>query len=461
MAGKFGLTATTLMMVTSVALSGCGSGGEEKPPARVGLSAQEKSAGGSAVGEKPAIGSEGEEKSEATAEPVVPVVRVEKRTLDRMLDLPGQLLAFQDVPLHSKVEGYISSISVDRGSSVHKGQVLIKVNAPEVDASVREAEAKESAAEAGYRQAVSAYQSIVSKQAESRAKLDADSLTWNRLVEAARTPGAIAQNEVDIQAKTVEEDKARADSLKAEIAAADQVVQAQKNNLKAAQHVVDSMKAMLAYLEIRAPFDGVITERNVHEGSIVSVSAEKRGESDVPLLRVQQKNLLRLVVAVPEACVSGCKVGEKISFSVPAFPGKDFAGRIARLGFALDQKTRTMPVELDVSNQDGQLEPGMFATVKWDVTRPYETLFVPATAVGEDLKGAFVIRVRDGVAERVTVTRGQQMGNLAEICGDLAEGEEVTLKATNEFKTGMHIAAKVADAEMVEKAARHSGAGGE
>lgn len=412
---------------------------------------------------KPA-GSESAEASIRTASekapalPMVPVVKVKQQTLRTTLELPGQLLAFQDVPIHAKEKGFVSAIYVDRGSVVHKGQLMAIITAPEMDERVKESQAKLSAAEAALSQAESAYQSMVSKKAQDQAKLEADKLTYDRLEQASKTPGAIAQNEVDLAQKAVESDKAMLASVSAEVLAAAHVVGAQKNNVVAARNVVASEQALVAYLHITAPFDGVVTERNVHVGSIVAGDASR---GDLPMLRVQQRSLLRLVVAVPEACVSGLKTGGSIDFTVPAFLGKTFTGTIARLGYALDDTTRTMPVELNVYNDKGELEPGMFATVQWIVTRPYQTLFVPPSAVTTDLKNTFVTLVENGVAKRVPVTRGQQMGNLVEIVGDLHEGDTVALKATDEIKSGTRVDSELADAAAIETAGKHTSAGGE
>lgn len=405
---------------------------------------------------------QGDKKEEAettsVVTPTVDVVPVEQKKLNAELDLPGNLEAFQDVPIHAKVEGYISWIGVDRGSRVKKGDLMITVVAPEVDAKVKEASAKVSAADAAYRQAQATMDGMIEKQVEANAKFDADQLTYSRLAEAAKTPGAIAQNEVDMAQKTVEGDKARSNSMQAEVGAARNLVASEKNNLVAARNVLDSVRAMKSYLEIRAPFDGVITERNVHNGSIVAVDAARTG---VPLVRIQEKDHLRLVVAVPESAVSGIHTGMEVPFTLPAYVGKTFHGTVARPGYALDTKTRTMPVELDVQNPTGDLEPGMFATVKWDVTRPYDTNFLPQSAVASDLKGTFVVLVKDGVAQRVHVVQGQSMGNLVEVIGDVKPGDMVALKATDELKSGTKVIAKTADEAQIAASGQKSSAGGE
>ena len=394
--------------------------------------------------------------------PTVAYTEVEQKPLKADLSLPGELAAYQDVPMHAKVEGYITWIGVDRGSQVKKNQSMIKVAAPELVSKVKEAQAKLAAADSAYRQAQSAYESVLSKQAQLEAKLQADTLTFDRMTEAAKTPGAIAKNEVDLSGKGVEADRAAVSSVVAEIQAAKNLVDSQKNNIAAAMQIVQSLKAMETYLDIKAPFDGVVTERNVHQGSIVAVDASRLS---APLVRVQQKSLLRLIVAVPESYVSGIKKGNRIAFTVPAFPGRTFAGTVARLGFALDNKTRTMPVELDVPNASGDLEPGMFATVQWQVARTAPSLFVLSCAVADDLKGTYAIRIDGDRPQRVEVARGPQMGRLVEITPALSTPlkahDMLVLKATNELEQVERIAPRLASAEDIKKAFKQSGGGAE
>jgi RND family efflux transporter MFP subunit len=408
----------------------------------------------SSCGHKP----EEQSENQSTKLPVVPVVKVERRMLDRELTLPGEMLAYQDVPVHAKVEGFIQWIGVDRGSIVKKGQKMITIFCPELDEKTKEGAAKLSSARASYKQSQASEDSQKSKLVEAQARLDADNLTYTRLQQAAKTPGAIAQNEVDLQEKAVESDRARVEATKQEVNAAHNVVLAEHRNVQAAQDVLNSLKDMMAYLTVCAPFDGVITERNVHVGSIVAVDPARNA---LPLVRIQEKDILRLVVAVPEECVSGVHIGDRFEFTVPAFVGKKFYGIVARPAYALNNSTRTEPVELNYFNTDGTLEPGMFATVHWIVKRPYDTLFVPSTAVDSDLKGTFAIRVTNGVTERISVQRGLNMDDLVEVTGNLHEGDLVALKATDELKDGTHVQAKTADENDLRAAAKHSSGGGE
>jgi len=386
----------------------------------------------------------------------VPVVKVVAKELNRHVHLTGELVAFRDVSIYPKVDGFIRSITVDRGSVVKAGQLMITIRAPELDAKVRAAQAKLRSAQAACQEARSKVESVAAEQLEAQARFEADDLTSRRLKIAAKVPGAVAGNEVDTAEKVAEAGQARVQSLTHQEKAAKSMEVSEQEKVKAANEELASVEAMREYLTIRAPFDGVITERNVHEGSFVSSST-----SAPPLVRIQQRSVLRLVVAVPEVAAAGISSGIPIGFTVPAYLGRRFVGEVQRIGHALDPKTRTMPVELDVLNKSGELEPGMFTDVEWISHRPYKTLFVPSSAVATSLERTFVIRVRDGVAEVVDVVRGQPMGDMVEVVGNLTEGDEVALRAREELQTGARVVAMPASTADIAAASKQSTAGGE
>ena len=200
---------------------------------------------------------------------------------------------------------------VDRGSMVKQGELLAELSAPEMQAQIAEAESKAQAAE--------------SDRLQSEANLAAAESTWQRLQKAAETPGAVAGNEVIQAQKQVEAGQA--------------LVRSRQQASHAAQAAVQAQKEMEAYLKITAPFDGVVTDRFVHPGALVGPGA------DAALLVIQQISHLRLVVPVPEEDVGGMARGASVAFRVPAFPERAYSGTVARIAHALDQKTRTMPVE--------------------------------------------------------------------------------------------------------------------
>jgi len=145
------------------------------------------------------------------------------------------------------------------------------------------------------------------------------------------------------------------------------------------------------------------------------------------------------VVPVPEEDVSGITAGANVPFAVPAWPERTFSGTIARISRALDQKTRSMAVELDVMNRDGALAPGMYSAVKWPVRRARPSLFAPKTSVVTTTERTFVIRDRDGQAEWVDVKKGVADGDLIEVMGNLKPGDRVVRRATDEMREGTPI----------------------
>jgi membrane fusion protein (multidrug efflux system) len=368
--------------------------------------------GGSAAQKTPApTGSETTPQNVIAAAPTVFVSRVIAQPLHRETQLPGELQAFQDVALYPKVQGFVEVMDVDRGSVVTEGQVLAQVVAPELKARRSAAEAKAQAAHA--------------QRLEAEAQLAADETTYQRLKAAAAVPGTVSGNDLNIAQKTATAARAR--------------VQAWRDNEQGARDALRSVRDIESYLRIAAPFDGVITERNAHKGSLVGPPSAPGAP---PMLRIREVSRLRLTVAIPEADVAGIDLGTEVHFTVPAFPGETFGGAIARAAQALDVKTRTMPVELDVNNSSGRLAPGMYAEVLWPVRRPRPSLFVPPAAVASTTERTFVIRIRDGETEWVDVQRGEAMGNLVEVFGQLQAGDRVAARGTDELRPGTRVIEK-------------------
>jgi len=351
----------------------------------------------------------------APATPTVEVAKVSAKTLSITTRLPGELQAYEIVAVFPKVTAYVDSISVDRGTHVKSGQLMARLVAPEVAAQRAEAQSKLQAAEA--------------QRAEAEAKLASDQSTYERLKSASATPGVVAGNDLEVAQRAVDADRARLDAM--------------KGSADAAKSALKSVSDIESYLLVRAPFDGVVTERNVHPGSLVGPANGTSGAA-TPMLRVEKSNKLRLVVPVPEKYVAGMSQGTKVQFSVPAYPSQTFGGTIARIAHSVDVKTRTMPVELDVNNADGRLSSGMFPEVLWPVRRVEATLFVPVSAVARTTEATFVIRIRDGNAEWVNVQTGEIDGKSIEVFGGLREGDEVAGRGTDELRAGSHVVTKPA-----------------
>ena len=342
----------------------------------------------------------------------VDVVRVESQKLDTTLKLPGQLTPFEAVDIYPKVSGFLESIRVDRGSRVRAGEVIAKLSAPELVAQRSQAEAR--------------LQSAQAQLATAQAKLTSDEGTYGHLSAAAKTPGVVAGNDVAIAEQGVAADRAQ--------------VQAATKNVEAAREALRNVAQVEQYLEIRAPFDGVVTQRNLHPGALTGPPS---GSASPPLVHIDQINRLRLTVPVPEAYAAGIRAGQMVAFSVPEFPGRLFHAPIARIAGSVNQSTRTMAVELDVHNSALAITPGTFASVEWPVRRSSATLVVPVSAITTDLQHTFVIRVRSGKAEWVDVTTGRTAETKTEVFGGLEPGDEIVRNATDAIRPGTALSARI------------------
>jgi RND family efflux transporter MFP subunit len=214
-------------------------------------------------------------------------------------------------------------------------------------------------------------------------------------------------------------------------------VDAASNDVQAARDALRGVTQLESYLEIRAPFDGVVTQRNLHPGALVGPTSGQAGAQ--PIVRIESVSRLRVVVPVPEVYAAAVHEGQQVTFSVPAYPGRSYHAPIARISHDISQNTRTMQVELDLRNADAQITPGSFANVIWPIQRIYPTLFVPSSAVTTDLQRTFVIRVRQGKAEWVDVKTGVTVNGKTEAFGDLQPGDVVVANATDSIRSGTSV----------------------
>ncbi|HEV2274506.1 MAG TPA: efflux RND transporter periplasmic adaptor subunit [Acidobacteriaceae bacterium] len=339
----------------------------------------------------------------------IAVIAVASQRLATTVQLPAQLIAYQSVDIYPKVTGFIDAIRVDRGSQVRAGELIVRLSAPELAAQRAQAEA--------------ALRGSESQLSAVEAKLASDKGTYLHLASAAKTPGVVAENDVSVAAQTASSDEGQ--------------VQAAENNVAAARAAVRSVAQLESYLNIYAPFDGVVTTRNLHPGALVGPASGQPGA--MPIVQIVDTGHLRLVVPVPEAYVGEMQVGQQVSFTVPAYPGQKFHAPIARIAHDIDLATRTMPVELDVHTSSGRLSPGSFSEVEWPVHRAALSLFVPASAVTNDQQRSFVIRVRDGRTEWVDVATGLTEKGQIEVFGDLHDGDTVVRNATDAIQPGQRI----------------------
>lgn len=347
----------------------------------------------------------------------VDVVKVISQTLKITFHLPSELVPYEVVSVYPKVTGFVKTIKVDRGSRVRAGELIAQLEAPELIAQRAEGQAKLQGAE--------------SQLVAAEAKLASDQSTYDKLKAAAVTPGVVAKNDLIVAEKSAQADAAQ--------------VKAAQDNVGAAKQSLQSITEIEGYLQVRAPFDGVVTERNVHPGALVGPAGGPGAA--VPMVKVQTLARLRLIVPVPENYVADIPEGTEVNFAVPAYPGQTFTGTVARVSHAVDEKTRTMPVELDVMNPSRRLAPGTFTDVLWPVERRQPTLFVPSSAVASTLERIFVVRIKNGQAEWVDVKTGETSGSLTEVFGDLHAGDTVALHGTDEIRPGSSVTARLISPE--------------
>ncbi|GAB3922181.1 efflux RND transporter periplasmic adaptor subunit [Larkinella terrae] len=324
------------------------------------------------------------------------VFTLHKGKLSSNLQIPGELLAFRDVDMYAKVSGFVKSIHADVGSEVQEGQLLALAEAPELNAQLASAESKLKAQEALY---------IASKA------------NYDRYVDAAKTPGTVAASMIEQTLAKKESDYAQ---------------------LEAAKSAYREVADMRKYLEIRAPFSGIISLRNVSTGAYIGPSGKG---SELPLFVLTEQKRLRLVVAVPEAYTGYVDLNDEVSFTVKAFPDKKFTGKVKRLAGALDKRLRSERTEVDVINSDRKLLPGMIAEVTIPLPTKNTTFVVPKSAIISSSIGVFIVKVVNQKAEWVPIQKGLEEGDNVEVFGEVKEGDLIMTTATEEVRNGSPVPA--------------------
>lgn len=337
-----------------------------------------------------AEGKKGEESKPAAIH--YDLATAERSGVSTVIKIPGQLAAYEEVSIFPKVNGYVTAVNVDIGSKVHRGQLLMTLEAPEL---------------------VQAALQAREKYTRAKADFSIDKEHYLRLLDASKTSGAISPLDLSSARTKVEADSALSNAEKANW---------------------QMQETMLSYLRVTAPFDGVITERNVHPGALVSAEAK-----DKPMLELKQVAHLRLQVDIPEGVATTLKDKDTVSFFTSAYPGKKMTGHISRQSDNVNLTYRSERMEMDVYNNNGLLSPGMYADVLlYDKGNP-DALSVPLSAVVTSTERKYVIAVRNGKTVKVDVTTGNEGNSRVEVYGALQAGDKVIAPATDEIKEGIAI----------------------
>jgi membrane fusion protein, multidrug efflux system len=345
--------------------------------------------------------------------PPVAVFRLRAASASRTIALPGELRSYEEARLFPKVTGFVREVLVDRGSVVREGEVLARLDAPEI---------VEQAAEASSRA-----QAAVAALAEATARYQASNATYGRLQAAARTSGVVSPDEMERAQGAMRADSARLSSA--------------RSQADAARSARGAAAQMGQYLALTAPFSGTITERNVSPGALVGPA---NSATAPPLFRIEDDTRLRLVVAVPEGYVGSMGASRTAAFQVRAFPADTFHAPVARRANTLDPHTRTESFEYDVANGAHRLQSGMYADVLVVIARSTPTFTIPSTAVATSVDGPFVIAVVGDTTHWVRVRKGDAIGDRVEVFGDLRADELIAVRATEELRGGVRVHAVVA-----------------
>ena len=364
---------------------------------------------------------------------IVPVATVSKATFANDLTLTAEFLPYQDVDVMAKVAGYVKTISVDIGDHVQQGQVLAVLEAPEIQSDVARAKADVAAAEANIMTAQAAVQRA--EAAEGIAKL-----SYRRIQDVAtKDKGLVPRQELDVA-------QSRQMEATAQLASAQSSVHAAREAKAGADQEYVRAQTMMGYATIRAPFAGVVTKRYASTGSMIQAGIASQTQA-MPVVKLAQNNLLRLILPVPVNDVAGVKNGQAVDVNVSSL-GRTLQGTVTRSADSVQMATRTMDTEVDVPNGDGSLVPGMYAEVHLHLAARSNVLSVPLDAVdglGTSVQQAYV--VRDGIVHLVTVKTGLQTPNRLEILSGLQEGDKVIVGRHTGLSDGERVDAQAAGYE--------------
>jgi RND family efflux transporter MFP subunit len=341
--------------------------------------------------------------------PNVRVATVQASPPVMSVSLPGTTSAFASANIYARASGYIGERDVDIGSRVKAGATLATITAPELDHQISQAQANIGQAQAALRQ--------------TEANRDLAQVTWDRDATLVKQ-GWVTQQQGDTD--------------RLSLAAQQQAAQAAEATIKSQQAQLQVLQQQKAYQQVVAPFDGVVTKRNIDVGSLVQADAT----SGTFMFTLMQSDVMRIQLYVPQDSAIGVKAGIDAIVRVPELPGKTFPGKVTRTADALDPATRTLLTEIDVPNPDGTLNPGIYCTVELQVPRVTPSLIVPASALIFNDNGLSVLVAKDGVAHLHKVIETRDLGTQIEVSDGVAAGDQVVLNPPIDLGEGSKVAVR-------------------
>lgn len=368
------------------------------------------------------------EASEPAALRPVAVALAEPASISNTVSLSGEFRPFQEVDVHAKVAGYVRKIFVDVGDHVKAGQTIAILEIPELDAQLQ-------GATATIRRSKDAVRRAQSDLNRAQSLHQAAHLDYVRLKEASEArPGLIAEQELDdVMAKDKEGE--------ADVSSDEAAFSEAQNQLDVAIADEKQLNALSGYATIVAPFNGVITKRNVDTGALVQAGTNSNTQA-LPVVSVAQTNLFRLTLPVPESAVPMIRLGTTVTVHVQAL-NRDFEGKVARYADAVNQETRTMHTEVDVPNADGSIVEGMYAEVTLTLARKDHALAVPIQALDRNGSRTTVLVVNSqGRIEEREVQLGMEGANQVEVTSGLSANDQVVIGSRGDFRAGDRVAPK-------------------
>ncbi|HEY1242105.1 MAG TPA: efflux RND transporter periplasmic adaptor subunit [Bryobacteraceae bacterium] len=348
----------------------------------------------------------------------VEVVAVQRSKTSSELELPGSIQAITESPILARADGYIRRRMVDIGDHVRVDQPLAEIEAPEMDQQLGQAKAALLVARDALQQAMATNQQ--GKTSLELARVTAE--RWASLV----TKGAVSRQEND-------QYQAQYQAQVANVQALEKSIAVHQSNVAAAEANVARLDQLQSYRVVRAPFEGVVTQRNVDAGALVNAGGTL-------LFRIAQTQTLRISINVPQANAGFVRTGQPAQLSVANLPGRRFAGTVTRTANALDPATRTLLVEIHVPNPNGVLLPGMFAQVALTNVRGVPPLLIPGNAVVPGGNGLSVAVVRsDHTVHLQTIAVGRDYGSQLEVLDGVQEGDWIIPSPGDLAREGLRV----------------------
>ncbi|WP_419730359.1 efflux RND transporter periplasmic adaptor subunit [Lichenicola sp.] len=360
-------------------------------------------------------------KQSQAAVPDVQVATAKRSSDLTATSLPGQTVAFDSADLFARATGYIAERRVDIGSHVKKGELLLRIAAPDLDQQLEQARAQLGQMQAQLAQAQTSLQ-----QANSTAKNADLNSRRSKILESEGWD--TAQNRDNL--------KTASDVDVKSVAAAQAGIGVAVSNVRAQQAQVDRLVALTGFENVIAPFDGVITQRDVDVGTLV----QSDSNTGTALLHLDDQDVLRCQVYVPQSQFAGIHDGLPALVTVPELPGEQFRAFVSRSSVSLAQNSRSMLVEVDIDNRAGKLTPGLFVTVAFDVKRPAPAVVIPDAALIFDAAGLHVAVVgQDDKVEMRPIVIARDTGTEAELREGLDGSEKVIVNPPSDLTQGQKV----------------------